>query len=50
MLDSGSTDRTVEVAAAAGARVVPRTDVLPELMPLPGQGRGAVALARGHER
>lgn len=38
VLDSGSTDRTVEVAAAAGARVVRRTDVLTELEPLPGKG------------
>ncbi|MGH3761280.1 glucosyl-3-phosphoglycerate synthase [Actinophytocola sp.] len=38
VLDSGSTDRTVEVAAAAGARVVRRTEVLPELEPLPGKG------------
>ena len=38
VVDSGSTDRTIEVAAAAGARVVRRTDVLPELAPLPGKG------------
>jgi glucosyl-3-phosphoglycerate synthase len=38
VVDSGSTDRTVEVAAAAGARVVRRTDVLPDLEPLPGKG------------
>lgn len=38
VMDSGSTDRTVEVAAAAGARVVRRTDVLPELPPWPGKG------------
>ncbi len=38
VLDSGSTDRTVEVATAAGARVVRRTDVLTELEPLPGKG------------
>ncbi|HEY7594921.1 MAG TPA: glucosyl-3-phosphoglycerate synthase [Actinophytocola sp.] len=38
VLDSGSTDRTAEVAAAAGARVVHRTDVLSELAPLPGKG------------
>ncbi|RJQ79616.1 glucosyl-3-phosphoglycerate synthase [Amycolatopsis panacis] len=36
--DSGSTDATVEVAAAAGARVVRREDVLPELPPRPGKG------------
>jgi glucosyl-3-phosphoglycerate synthase len=38
VVDSGSTDRTVQVAAAAGARVVLRTDVLPELPPVPGKG------------
>jgi glucosyl-3-phosphoglycerate synthase len=38
VLDSGSTDRTVELAAAAGARVVLRTEVLPELAPVPGKG------------
>jgi glucosyl-3-phosphoglycerate synthase len=38
VVDSGSTDRTVEVAAAAGARVVLRTDVVPELEPRPGKG------------
>lgn len=38
VVDSGSTDRTVERAAAAGARVVHRADVLPELAPLPGKG------------
>nr|WP_214404541.1 glucosyl-3-phosphoglycerate synthase [Pseudonocardia lacus] len=38
VMDSGSTDRTVEVAAAAGARVVLRTDVLPDLEPRPGKG------------
>jgi glucosyl-3-phosphoglycerate synthase len=38
VMDSGSTDRTAEVAAAAGARVVRREDVLPELEPLPGKG------------
>lgn len=38
VVDSGSTDRTVEVATAAGARVVRRTDVLTELEPLPGKG------------
>src|SRR3954464_13967767 len=36
--DSGSTDRTAEVAAAAGATVVLRTDVLPDLTPVPGKG------------
>jgi glucosyl-3-phosphoglycerate synthase len=38
VVDSGSTDRTVEVAAAAGARVVLRSDVLPDLAPAPGKG------------
>ncbi len=38
VVDSGSTDRTVERAAAAGARVVLRTDVLADLEPLPGKG------------
>ncbi|HUQ57922.1 glucosyl-3-phosphoglycerate synthase [Lentzea sp.] len=38
VMDSGSTDRTVEVAAAAGARVVLRSDVVPWLEPLPGKG------------
>ena len=38
VVDSGSTDRTVEVSLAAGARVVRRTDVLPELAPVPGKG------------
>jgi glucosyl-3-phosphoglycerate synthase len=38
VMDSGSTDRTIELAAAAGARVVRRTDVVPELAPLPGKG------------
>jgi glucosyl-3-phosphoglycerate synthase len=38
VVDSGSTDRTMELAAAAGARVVSRTDVVPHLPPLPGKG------------
>jgi glucosyl-3-phosphoglycerate synthase len=38
VMDSGSTDRTVSVAAAAGARVVLRSDVVPWLEPLPGKG------------
>jgi glucosyl-3-phosphoglycerate synthase len=38
VVDSGSTDRTVETAAAAGARVVLRTDVVPHLEPAPGKG------------
>ncbi len=38
VLDSGSTDRTAEAAAAAGARVVHRDSVLPRLPALPGKG------------
>ena len=38
VVDSGSTDRTIAVATAAGARVVRRTDVVPHLPPLPGKG------------
>lgn len=38
VVDSGSTDRTVELAAAAGARVVHREEVVPDLEPLPGKG------------
>ncbi|ARZ68489.1 glucosyl-3-phosphoglycerate synthase [Streptomyces sp. HU2014] len=38
VMDSGSTDRTAEVAAAAGARVVHRDAVLPGLPALPGKG------------
>lgn len=38
VLDSGSTDATAAVAAAAGARVVDRMDVLPDWEPLPGKG------------
>ncbi|MGW1077261.1 glucosyl-3-phosphoglycerate synthase [Streptomyces sp. NPDC002537] len=38
VLDSGSTDRTAEVAAAAGARVVHRDTVLPTLPAVPGKG------------
>ncbi|MGH3912119.1 MAG: glucosyl-3-phosphoglycerate synthase [Pseudonocardiaceae bacterium] len=38
VMDSGSTDRTVAVARDAGARVVHRTDVLPELELWPGKG------------
>jgi len=36
--DSGSADATVRLAERAGARVVHREDVLPELEPLPGKG------------
>ncbi|MET8942418.1 glucosyl-3-phosphoglycerate synthase [Streptomyces sp. NPDC004542] len=38
VVDSGSTDRTSEVAAAAGARVVHRDAVLPRIPALPGKG------------
>ncbi|WP_031509474.1 glucosyl-3-phosphoglycerate synthase [Streptomyces megasporus] len=38
VLDSGSTDRTSAVAAAAGARVVHRDDILPRMPALPGKG------------
>jgi glucosyl-3-phosphoglycerate synthase len=38
VMDSGSTDCTAEVARKAGARVVQRTDVLPEVAPWPGKG------------
>ncbi|MFF8836360.1 glucosyl-3-phosphoglycerate synthase [Streptomyces sp. NPDC015130] len=38
VIDSGSTDRTAEVAAAAGARVVARDEVLPRIPAVPGKG------------
>jgi glucosyl-3-phosphoglycerate synthase len=38
VVDSGSIDRTVQVASDAGARVVLRTDVLTHLEPVPGKG------------
>ncbi|MFE0462710.1 glucosyl-3-phosphoglycerate synthase [Kitasatospora sp. NPDC058965] len=38
VVDSGSVDRTAEVAAAAGARVVHRDAILPRLAPVPGKG------------
>ncbi|MEV8045780.1 glucosyl-3-phosphoglycerate synthase [Streptomyces griseoluteus] len=38
VVDSGSTDRTAEVAAAAGARVVHRDEILPRLPAVPGKG------------
>ncbi|MFI1913787.1 glucosyl-3-phosphoglycerate synthase [Nocardia sp. NPDC020380] len=38
VMDSGSTDRTIEVAAAAGATVVTRESVLPDISPVPGKG------------
>ncbi|AVM01303.1 glucosyl-3-phosphoglycerate synthase [Gordonia iterans] len=50
VLDSGSTDATAEVARAAGARVVARDEVFPELPPRPGKGEAlwrAVAATSG---
>ncbi|MET9804524.1 glucosyl-3-phosphoglycerate synthase [Streptomyces sp. NPDC006368] len=38
VIDSGSTDRTAQVAAAAGARVVARDAILPRVPALPGKG------------
>jgi len=38
VVDSGSTDRTSEVATAAGARVVHRDDILPRIPAVPGKG------------
>ncbi|GAA3372743.1 glucosyl-3-phosphoglycerate synthase [Streptomyces sannanensis] len=38
VIDSGSTDRTSEVAAAAGARVVHRDAILPRIPAAPGKG------------
>jgi glucosyl-3-phosphoglycerate synthase len=38
VVDSGSTDRTGQAAAAAGARVVHRDEILPDLPALPGKG------------
>ncbi|MEU2771484.1 glucosyl-3-phosphoglycerate synthase [Streptomyces sp. NPDC007162] len=38
VVDSGSTDRTAEVAAAAGARVVHRDTILPRIPAVPGKG------------
>ncbi|EFL16613.1 glycosyl transferase [Streptomyces sp. C] len=38
VVDSGSTDRTAEVAAKAGARVVHRDSILPRIPALPGKG------------
>ncbi|WP_028923657.1 glucosyl-3-phosphoglycerate synthase [Pseudonocardia acaciae] len=38
VLDSGSTDLTRARAAAAGARVVGREEVLPDVEPVPGKG------------
>ncbi|MGQ0625987.1 MAG: glucosyl-3-phosphoglycerate synthase [Sporichthyaceae bacterium] len=38
VVDSGSTDRTAAVAAAAGARVIARDEILPRVPSLPGKG------------
>ncbi len=38
VVDSGSTDRTSEVAAAAGAKVVHRDEILPRVPAVPGKG------------
>ncbi|CAL9459655.1 Glucosyl-3-phosphoglycerate synthase [Streptomyces sp. enrichment culture] len=38
VINSGSTDRTAEVAAAAGARVVHRDEILPRIPAVPGKG------------
>lgn len=38
VLDSGSTDRTAEISARAGARVVHRDEILPGLPAVPGKG------------
>ncbi|MFD3570730.1 glucosyl-3-phosphoglycerate synthase [Streptomyces sp. NPDC058667] len=38
VIDSGSTDRTAEVAAEAGARVVARDAILPRIPAVPGKG------------
>ncbi len=38
VIDSGSTDRTAEVAAKAGARVVHRDDILPRIPTVTGKG------------
>ncbi len=38
VVDSGSTDRTAEMASAAGARVVHRDEILPRIPTVPGKG------------
>ncbi|GHE32427.1 glucosyl-3-phosphoglycerate synthase [Streptomyces capitiformicae] len=38
VVDSGSTDRTSQVAAAAGAKVVHRDEILPRIPTVPGKG------------
>lgn len=53
VLDSGSSDRTAERAAAAGARVLSREQAVPGVAVLPGKGealwRAVVALGAGPE-
>ena len=44
VLDSGSSDRTAEVAREAGARVVHRDEVLPGLPAVPGKGEAMWSL------
>lgn len=44
VLDSGSTDRTAEIARDAGAKVISREEALPGVTPQPGKGE---ALWRG---
>ncbi|QEV18769.1 glucosyl-3-phosphoglycerate synthase [Streptomyces alboniger] len=38
VIDSGSSDRTAQVAREAGAKVVHRDEILPRIAPLPGKG------------
>ncbi|MGQ0466226.1 MAG: glucosyl-3-phosphoglycerate synthase [Sporichthyaceae bacterium] len=38
VVDSGSTDGTADAAAAAGAKVLTREEILPRLAPVPGKG------------
>ncbi|CAL9473842.1 glucosyl-3-phosphoglycerate synthase [Streptomyces sp. DH-12] len=50
VIDSGSTDRTSEVAAAAGATVVHRDAILPRIPAVPGKGEvlwRSLLVARG---
>jgi glucosyl-3-phosphoglycerate synthase len=51
VIDSGSTDDTIAVAEAAGARVVRRTDVVGHVQPVPGKGEvlwRSLAATTGH--
>ncbi|GAC60478.1 MULTISPECIES: glucosyl-3-phosphoglycerate synthase [Gordonia] len=50
VLDSGSTDRTAELAGAAGARVVSREEAIPGVPPVAGKGEAlwrSIAVATG---